>query len=1227
MPPPRLPPAASSIPPVSLRALIDASAEAIVVFDSRSTVLLCNRAAMRLLACEPGFTLAQLETVLGAEFMAWLLLERSGAQHPAAPPELRLADGRAVHAALQPLELGQWALRLESRKDAAPAAAPLQGLEALHGLGVPTPASRQLLRLFWDSPFPATVQDADFKLVAVNQAYLDFTGYSREQLIGLDPVMLQPEGDRQASFDFRSRAAPLAPDAPLTPGVERRLVDAAGQVRWYRLARSPLAGSGGRRLWLTVVNDVTSERVAREQADRSLLELDQWFELSPVGMALFDQRGLLLRSNSAFGSLVGQVPELVGDAPDALQALLGWEGGKPVPELVPDGAPLERRTSLALPDGRRLRLRALLRGFSTGTGQLRVMAIVEDRTVEEERELAQLEIGALMDTASIGIATFEESRGWVSSTQGRAGARNGGAAPGLQSISREIVEPGSLPEYERLQRALKQGERAEVRYAVRHPELGRRWVLTRVEPGQLASGQRTTSVVTLDVTEQEEARLRNEQLLRELAMLLDTSSAGIAYLRGDRLVRCNQRFERLLGLLETAPGQPVRELFADHPMGPALLNSLAALRSTRVFETEFRLKAGTGGARSDAWFSLSVRRAEGEGSEMEAVAVLTDVSRLKSQQAELEELLRDRDLMFNLSEVGIAYLRGGRLERANQALAAMTGYAPAELDGLEHAELFEDRAAYLEYRRSEEQGLRQQGVVTTERRLRRRDGSTLWVQVSKRVVDEEDPDSGVICSYVNVDETHRVRQSLVLQAERTRAILDSVLVGIVTVGERGIEWMNRSARRMFAGELADFVGEPISTVATDEPDHPLRRTHYLHRLAEGQAEAFECRLKGRDGREFWVVGNAVVTGRESSERQLTFALLDIERRRQAEVSIAQARASLQRIIETAPMAIALIDAHNLRLAQLNQTAAMFAGTSVQQAMGRAPEELFEPEFCGQLVQDMRLALASREVTQREYRRTLLGEPRVWDARYLPLAPAEGGAPEQLLFVASDVTEQRAAEQARFEAAIAQREMLVKEVHHRIKNNLQGVAGLMQQIAQRRPEVAPVIAEAIGQVQAIAQVYGLQVGAAGPLRVRSVLEAITQSVQRMFGRRIEVHVQGPAPNRWALPEAESIPIALTLNELLTNAIKHSADGEEVQCTLHCGESQLGIAIASRGRLPEGFSLARIPGGVSGLGLVRALLPRRSATLGLAQEGEQVVARITLVPPSITALESAQSFGAQ
>jgi PAS domain S-box-containing protein len=826
-----------------------------------------------------------------------------------------------------------------------------------------SPASLDRLRLVWDGPFPAALQDAEFRLVDVNAAFERFTGRARDTLVGLDPVALLPEDERMFGLAWRAAARDGANEGTLH---ESRLIGADGRERWFRAALHRLDGARGAPLYLMLLQDATAEHLARRRAERSERELDHWFDLNPAGMALYDGTGLLVRSNPAFETLVGHAPVLLADAAPALQELLAWQHGAPHPALVPEGQPLETRGVVALPDGRRQRLRAVVRAFDTADG-LRVMAAVEDRAHEDERELSQLEIGALMNTAGVGVATWEPTQGWTRSRQPRARKGAGGAA--MQAISRELVEPASLPEYERLQQALKAGERAEVRYAVRHPELGRRWLLTRVEPGQLAGGRRAASVVTLDVTEQQLAH----------------------------------------------------------------------------------------------------------------------------------------------------------------------------------------------------------------------------------------------------DERQNAREQLELFAERTRAVLDSVLVGIVTVGEHGIEWMNRSARRMFGGDLADFIGQPIATVATPEPDHPLRRTHYLHALAEGHAEAFECRLQARDGRTYWVVGNAVVTGRgEGAPPQLTFALLDIERRRQAEVRIAQAQASLARIIETAPLAIGLLDAASLRVLQLNQMAATFAGRSMDDILGRTPHDLFDGDVAGPLADDLRAAVAGAGITRREIER----DGRVWDIRCSPLAAAASDAPAQILLVASDVTEQRTADRARYDAAIAQRERLVQEVHHRIKNNLQGVAGLMQQIAQRRPEVAPVIAEAVGQVQAIAQVYGLQVGSTGPLRVKSVVDAIAASVQRQFGRPIALDVQG-APHRWALPEAESIPIALTVNELLTNAHKHGAGGE-VRCTLVCGDADVRIRIENAGRLPDGFDLARVPGGVSGLGLVRALLPRRSAALTLAQSGPDVVASVTLAPPGVQLL---------
>ncbi|MEK8034622.1 PAS domain S-box protein [Ideonella sp. DXS29W] len=729
-----------------------------------------------------------------------------------------------------------------------------------------------------------------------------------------------------------------------------------------------------------------------EESSEVSPELKALFEISPVALALADASGRLLRSNVAWQALspAGGDPHGMSALPESWQSLLGWSDHWPSTTIQAEteavDAWIEGR------GGRRIHVRAQVRRLSGAmpVTPSRWLLQIEDLALQDDAARAAVQINALMGTAGVGVATWDAEQGWTSaasmSSPALSDAKPGqGASAAQLSIGRDVVETESLNDYARLQQALRQRERAEVRYAVRHPDTGRRWLLTRVEPAELGGGRPAMSVVTMDITDEENARRHNEQLLQEQA---------------------------------------------------------------------------------------------------------------------------------------------------------------------------------------------------------------------------------------------KARESLVQQSDSTRAVLDSVLVGIVTVGPRGIEWMNRSARRMFGGELADFQGLPIAVVASAEANHPLRRTDWLNVLDEGQSETFECRLVARDGREFWVVGNAVVTGREAGAAQLTFALLDIERRRQAENQIARAQASLQRIIETAPLAIALFDGRGLQVLQLNQELSAFAGRPAIQIIGRPPSLWLPGPEAAALSADLHQAIASRQMVRRELHRDAdpdTGEPaREWDVRIVALRDAGDEQEEHLLLVASDVTEQRAAEQARFEAAIAQREMLVKEVHHRIKNNLQGVAGLLQQNAHRHPEAAAALTEAVGQVHAIAQVHGLQVGMTGPLRVRGVIEAISQSVQRMFGRPIRFDVAGPAPHRFALTEADSIPIALTVNELLTNAIKHSPQGE-VRCRLECEAAAVRVTVASASRLPPGFTLAQVPPGISGLGLVRALLPRKGSAMTLEQRGDEVEASLRLEPPAVTVLE--------
>ena len=157
-----------------------------------------------------------------------------------------------------------------------------------------------------------------------------------------------------------------------------------------------------------------------------------------------------------------------------------------------------------------------------------------------------------------------------------------------------------------------------MRYRVIHPELGQRWLLTRVEPATLASGKRTASVVTLDVTDQQMSARRSEQLLREMTTILESTTAGIAYLRGGALVRCNRRFETMLRLPPSAvAGSGLAELLSRHPDAEATAAEIReALIDGRTYETEFVFDdqadaAGEGSARGRV---RRPRRSRPEGS-------------------------------------------------------------------------------------------------------------------------------------------------------------------------------------------------------------------------------------------------------------------------------------------------------------------------------------------------------------------------------------------------------------------------------------------------------------------------------------------------------------------------------------------------------------------------------------------------------------------------------------
>jgi two-component sensor histidine kinase len=143
----------------------------------------------------------------------------------------------------------------------------------------------------------------------------------------------------------------------------------------------------------------------------------------------------------------------------------------------------------------------------------------------------------------------------------------------------------------------------------------------------------------------------------------------------------------------------------------------------------------------------------------------------------------------------------------------------------------------------------------------------------------------------------------------------------------------------------------------------------------------------------------------------------------------------------------------------------------------------------------------------------------------------------------ELNERRELELAKqaLEIQVAQKELLLKEVNHRVKNSLQVIASLLQlEIAQLgNTEAATAMQEAAGRVTAIAAVHERLYSGAdlSTVPLDTFLGDLCRDLGRALGcSEIELDL---VPTK--VPTDMAVPLALMVNELVTNAIKHGGGG--------------------------------------------------------------------------------------
>jgi PAS domain S-box-containing protein len=156
----------------------------------------------------------------------------------------------------------------------------------------------------------------------------------------------------------------------------------------------------------------------------------------------------------------------------------------------------------------------------------------------------------------------------------------------------------------------------------------------------------------------------------------------------------------------------------------------------------------------------------------------------------------------------------------------------------------------------------------------------------------------------------------------------------------------------------------------------------------------------------------------------------------------------------------------------------------------------------------------------------------------------GGPLQGYVCVALDLSEQKRIQQ-RLRESLGEKELLLREVHHRVKNNMQVISSLLaMQSTGGDPEVAKKLEESQNRIRSIALIHEQLYRSTelAHIDLRTYLETLAVQLLQSFGKAGSVRLELEA-DPLALDIDQSMACGLIVNELVTNALKYAYPGDK------------------------------------------------------------------------------------
>lgn len=571
---------------------------------------------------------------------------------------------------------------------------------------------------------------------------------------------------------------------------------------------------------------------------------------------------------------------------------------------------------------------------------------------------------------------------------------------------------------------------------------------------------------------------------------------------------------------------------------------------------------------------------------------ITENKRAEQAVVESEELFR---IAFFTSpdSININRLDDGRYVMINQGFSRITGYASEEVIGKTSLELSiwvdpSDREKLV-------QGLKRDGFVhNLEARYQMKDGRIRMGLMSATVIHLKGVPH-ILSITRDIEDLRSTQEALRLSERRYRTLYETMTQGVVYQDAAGIILSaNPAAEKLLGLTLEQMQGR-------SSLDPRWRSTHEDGSVFPGDEHPAILSLKtGKPVRNVimgvfhplredyvWLKVDAHPQFRENETKpwQVYAMFDDITERKRAEAALRQSEEKFRAVVECSPTAMyiyRLESEDRLILMGANPSTDRVLGMSHQALLGKTIEEAF-PKLAETEIPDMYRRVARGETGPQSFEITYQDE-RISGFYHVHVFRT---GPASIAVAFDEISERKRAELA-LRASLEEKEALIKEVHHRVKNNLQIVGSLLNLQASRVKDPASLAAlhDTQHRIRSMALVHETlyRSGNLARIKVSHYLKNLCQFLSS-FHHRSEVSVRlcGEA-TEVEMEIDQAIPCGLIVNELVTNALKHAfpqGRSGEVRVVLRAPDCDLLVLAVSD----------------DGVGLPAGATPESSQTLGL------------------------------